>query len=264
MTTLPNNCTSNSNSINTFTKDIEMAKQIQGSRKDPLAKTSWIAGLICVVAGVLGLLAIGIGGCSVASGLGLIGAIVAAVVVAVGLCCLASALCLQVEKSQWWQKEFESWIEQKSQFRIVMADMLKANRKLQSEVEFLSKGWSDATAVHKEDVTKYEQVVEEYAEKIMELHEETGVLTIEKINLQKEKKAWLEEKAEMEQKLTTVTDLEAAKQQLEEKVTDLESEKQELREELDKAIENLDEMAHEAMEFEKEKHGIKPGRRGSI
>lgn len=55
----------------------------------------------------------------------------------------------------------------------------------------------------------------------------------------------------MEQKLTTVTDLEAAKQQLEEKVTDLESEKQELREELDKAIENLDEMAYEAMEFEK-------------
>lgn len=118
--------------------------------------------------------------------------------------------------------------------------------------------------MHKEDVTKYEQVVEEYAEKIMELYEETGVLTIEKINLQKEKKAWLEEKAEMEQKLTTVTDLEAAKQQLEEKVTDLESEKQELREELDKAIENLDEMAYEAMEFEKEKHGIKPGRRGSI
>ncbi|AGR98911.1 hypothetical protein CTRC122_04460 [Chlamydia trachomatis RC-J(s)/122] len=264
MTTLPNNCTSNSNSINTFTKDIEMAKQIQGSRKDPLAKTSWIAGLICVVAGVLGLLAIGIGGCSMASGLGLIGAVVAAVVVAVGLCCLVSALCLQVEKSQWWQKEFKSWIEQKSQFRIVMADMLEANQKLQSEVEFLSKGWSDAAAVHKEDVTKYEQVVEKYGEKIMKLYKQTGVLTIEKVNLQKEKKTWLEEKAEMEQKLTTVTDLEAAKQQLEEKVTDLESEKQELREELDKATENLDEMAHEAMEFEKEKHGIKPGRRGSI
>ena len=89
-------------SITSFTKEIETVKSEQSSRVERVAKALWAVGLVSVMAGVAGLLALGIGGGAMAAGFGLIGTVVAAVVVAVGLCCLVAKGCLSLKRSNWF------------------------------------------------------------------------------------------------------------------------------------------------------------------
>ncbi|QHP83094.1 inclusion membrane protein InaC [Chlamydia suis] len=239
MTTIfPNNCSPES--ITSFTKEIETVKLGQGSKVDRVAKAFWAVGLVSVIAGVTGLLVMGIGGCAMAAGFGLIGAVVAAVVVAIGLCCLVATGCLLLKRSNWYEKEQRLWIESKSRSQVLLADALETNLILQKKVEELSLENKENICSHREDVAKYEQVVQDQCMQMVTFLE-------------------LQRKLSDERKALTKS-LEESSRLLEEQKTEISS----LKEKLSMSEAEKEEMAKEALEFEKMKQGLDSGRRASI
>lgn len=227
-------------SITSFTKEIETVKSEQSSRVERVAKALWAVGLVSIIAGVAGLLALGIGGGAMAAGFGLIGAVVAAVVVAIGLCCLVAKGCLSLKRSNWFNKEQRLWIESKSRYQDLLAATLETNRLLQKKIEDLSLENEENLELHKEDVAQYEQVLQGQYEHIGKLLELQRTLSDEKKSLAK----MLEENSRL----------------LEERETEMLS----LKEKLLMSESEKDEMADEALEFEKRLLGLDLGRRASI
>lgn len=234
----PNNCSPES--ITSFTKEIETVKSEQSSKVERVAKALWAVGLVSVIAGVAGLLTLGIGGCAMAAGFGLIGAVVAAVVVAVGLCCLVAKGCLSLKRSNWFAKEQRLWIESKSRYQALLAETLETNRLLQQKVEDLSLENEENLELHKEDVAQYEQVLQGQYDHIARLLDLQRTISDEKKALAK----MLEENSHL----------------LEEAKTEIKS----LKEQLSMSEEEKAEMAQEALEFEKMQLGLDLGRRASI
>ncbi|AAF39072.1 hypothetical protein FTM57_01145 [Chlamydia trachomatis] len=183
MTILSNDGTSEF--VTSFINEVEMAKAAQFSRKDSIVKSFCVAGLISIIAGVAGLLTMGIVGCSMAAGWGLLGAIVASVVVAVGLCCLSVAVCLLVKKSNLWSKEHQLWMEMKSKFQSLLAEATTAAKALQEEVNNISIGWKNDTEIYKEDVSGYENVLEEQSLQLTQMRDQCGALQKENSSLRK-------------------------------------------------------------------------------
>ena len=227
-------------SITSFTKEIETVKSEQSSRVERVAKALWAVGLVSVMAGVAGLLALGIGGGAMAAGFGLIGTVVAAVVVAVGLCCLVAKGCLSLKRSNWFNKEQRLWIESKSRYQDLLASTLETNRLLQKKVEDLSLENEENLELHKEDVAQYEQVLQGQYEHIGKLLELQRTISDEKKSLAK----MLEENSRL----------------LEKRETEMLS----LKEQLLMSESEKEEMAQEALEFEKRLLGLDLGRRASI
>ena len=227
-------------SITSFTKEIETVKSEQSSRVERVAKALWAVGLVSVMAGVAGLLALGIGGGAMAAGFGLIGTVVAAVVVAVGLCCLVAKGCLSLKRSNWFAKEQRLWIESKSRYEDLLAATLETNRLLQQKVEDLSLENEENLELHKEDVAQYEQVLQGQYEHIGKLLELQRTISDEKKSLAK----MLEENSRL----------------LEKRETEMLS----LKEQLLMSESEKEEMAQEALEFEKRLLGLDLGRRASI
>lgn len=227
-------------SITSFTKEIETVKSEQSSRVERVAKALWAVGLVSVMAGVAGLLTLGIGGGAMAAGFGLIGAVVAAVVVAVGLCCLVAKGCLSLKRSNWFNKEQRLWIESKSRYQDLLAATLETNRLLQKKVLDLSLENEENLELHKEDVAQYEQVLQGQYEHIGKLLELQRTISDEKKSLAK----MLEENSRL----------------LEKRETEMIS----LKEKLLMSETEKDEMADEALEFEKRLLGLDLGRRASI
>lgn len=227
-------------SITSFTKEIETVKSEQSSRVERVAKALWAVGLVSVMAGVAGLLTLGIGGGAMAAGFGLIGTVVAAVVVAVGLCCLVAKGCLSLKRSNWFDKEQRLWIEAKSRSQALLADALETNRLLQQKVEDLSLENEENLELHKEDVAQYEQVLQGQYEHIARLLDLQRTISDEKKSLAK----MLEESSHL----------------LEEAKTEIKS----LKEQLSMSESEKEEMAQEALEFEKMQLGLDFGRRASI
>ncbi|MDY4960250.1 MAG: hypothetical protein SO086_00470 [Chlamydia suis] len=227
-------------SITSFTKEIETVKSEQSSRVERVAKALWAVGLVSVMAGVAGLLTLGIGGGAMAAGFGLIGAVVAAVVVAIGLCCLVAKGCLSLKRSNWFNKEQRLWIESKSRYQDLLAATLETNRLLQTKVEDLSLENEENLELHKEDVAQYEQVLQGQYEHIGKLLELQRTISDEKKSLAK----MLEENSRL----------------LEKRETEMLS----LKEQLLMSETEKDEMADEALEFEKRLLGLDLGRRASI
>ena len=227
-------------SITSFTKEIETVKSEQSSRVERVAKALWAVGLVSVMAGVAGLLALGIGGGAMAAGFGLIGTVVAAVVVAVGLCCLVAKGCLSLKRSNWFNKEQRLWIESKSRYQDLLAATLETNRLLQQKVEDLSLENEENLELHKEDVAQYEQVLQGQYEHIGKLLELQRTISDEKKSLAK----MLEENSRL----------------LEKRETEMLS----LKEQLLMSESEKEEMAQEALEFEKRLLGLYLGRRASI
>lgn len=227
-------------SITSFTKEIETVKSEQSSRVERVAKALWAVGLVSVMAGVAGLLALGIGGGAMAAGFGLIGTVVAAVVVAVGLCCLVAKGCLSLKRSNWFAKEQRLWIESKSRYEDLLAATLETNRLLQKKVEDLSLENEENLELHKEDVAQYEQVLQGQYEHIGKLLELQRTISDEKKSLAK----MLEENSRL----------------LEKRETEMLS----LKEQLLMSESEKEEMAQEALEFEKRLLGLDLGRRASI
>ena len=227
-------------SITSFTKEIETVKSEQSSKVERVAKALWAVGLVSVMAGVAGLLALGIGGGAMAAGFGLIGTVVAAVVVAVGLCCLVAKGCLSLKRSNWFNKEQRLWIESKSRYQDLLAATLETNRLLQKKVEDLSLENEENLELHKEDVAQYEQVLQGQYEHIGKLLELQRTISDEKKSLAK----MLEENSRL----------------LEKRETEMLS----LKEQLLMSEEEKDGMADEVLELEKAQRGIESGRRASI
>ncbi len=227
-------------SITSFTKEIETVKSEQSSRVERVAKALWAVGLVSVMAGVTGLLALGIGGGAMAAGFGLIGAVVAAVVVAVGLCCLVAKGCLSLKRSNWFDKEQRLWIESKSKSQTLLEEALETNRLLQQKIEDLSLENEENLDLHKEDVAQYEQVLQGQYEHIAKLLDLQRTISDEKKSLAK----MLEENSRL----------------LEKRETEIKS----LKEQLSMSEEEKAEMAQEALEFEKMQLGLELGRRASI
>ena len=227
-------------SITSFTKEIETVKSEQSSRVERVAKALWAVGLVSVMAGVAGLLALGIGGGAMAAGFGLIGTVVAAVVVAVGLCCLVAKGCLSLKRSNWFNKEQRLWIESKSRYKDLLAATLETNLLLQQKVEDLSLENEENLELHKEDVAQYEQVLQGQYEHIGKLLELQRTISDEKKSLAK----MLEENSRL----------------LEKRETEMLS----LKEQLLMSESEKEEMAQEALEFEKRLLGLDLGRRASI
>ena len=227
-------------SITSFTKEIETVKSEQSSRVERVAKALWAVGLVSVMAGVAGLLALGIGGGAMAAGFGLIGTVVAAVVVAVGLCFLVAKGCLSLKRSNWFNKEQRLWIESKSRYQDLLAATLETNRLLQKKVEDLSLENEENLELHKEDVAQYEQVLQGQYEHIGKLLELQRTISDEKKSLAK----MLEENSRL----------------LEKRETEMLS----LKEQLLMSESEKEEMAQEALEFEKRLLGLDLGRRASI
>lgn len=227
-------------SITSFTKEIETVKSEQSSRVECVAKALWAVGLVSVMAGVAGLLTLGIGGGAMAAGFGLIGAVVAAVVVAIGLCCLVAKGCLSLKRSNWFNKEQRLWIESKSRYQDLLAATLETNRLLQKKVEDLSLENEENLELHREDVAQYEQVLQGQYEHIAKLLDLQRTLSDEKKSLAK----MLEENSRL----------------LEKRETEMIS----LKEKLLMSETEKDEMADEALEFEKRLLGLDLGRRASI
>ena len=227
-------------SITSFTKEIETVKSEQSSKVERVAKALWAVGLVSVMAGVAGLLALGIGGGAMAAGFGLIGTVVAAVVVAVGLCCLVAKGCLSLKRSNWFNKEQRLWIESKSRYQDLLAATLETNRLLQQKVEDLSLENEENLELHKEDVAQYEQVLQGQYEHIGKLLELQRTISDEKKSLAK----MLEENSRL----------------LEKRETEMLS----LKEQLLMSEEEKDGMADEVLELEKAQRGIESGRRASI
>lgn len=227
-------------SITSFTKEIETVKSEQSSKVERVAKALWAVGLVSIMAGVAGLLALGIGGGAMAAGFGLIGAVVAAVVVAIGLCCLVAKGCLSLKRSNWFNKEQRLWIESKSRYQDLLAATLETNRLLQQKVEDLSLENEENLELHKEDVAQYEQVLQGQYEHIAKLLELQRTISDEKKSLAKmlEENSRLLEKREMEMLS--------------------------LKEQLLMSEEEKDGMADEVLELEKMQRGIESGRRASI
>lgn len=227
-------------SITSFTKEIETVKSEQSSTVERVAKALWAVGLVSIIAGVAGLLTLGIGGGAMAAGFGLIGAVVAAVVVAVGLCCLVAKGCLSLKRSNWFAKEQRLWIESKSRYQDLLAATLETNRLLQNKVEDLSLENEENLELHKEDVAQYEQVLQGQYERIGKLLELQRTISDEKKSLAKmlEENSRLLEKREMEMLS--------------------------LKEQLLMSEEEKDGMADEVLELEKMQRGIESGRRASI
>lgn len=234
----PNNCSPES--ITSFTKEIETVKSEQSSKVERVAKALWAVGLVSVIAGVAGLLALGIGGGAMAAGFGLIGAVVAAVVVAVGLCCLVAKGCLSLKRSNWFDKEQRLWIESKSKSQTLLEEALETNRLLQQKIEDLSLENEENLDLHKEDVAQYEQVLQGQYDHIARLLDLQRTISDEKKSLAK----MLEESSHL----------------LEEAKTEIKS----LKEQLSMSEEEKAEMAQEALEFEKMQLGLEFGRRASI
>ena len=227
-------------SITSFTKEIETVKSEQSSTVERVAKALWAVGLVSIIAGVAGLLALGIGGGAMAAGFGLIGTVVAAVVVAVGLCCLVAKGCLSLKRSNWFNKEQRLWIESKSRYQDLLAETLETNRLLQRKVEDLSLENEENLELHREDVAQYEQVLQGQYEHIAQLLDLQRTISDEKKSLAK----MLEENSRLLEKRETEMI------SLKEKLLMSESEKEE--------------MADEALEFEKRLLGLDLGRRASI
>ncbi|MDD7385838.1 MAG: hypothetical protein PUG20_02400 [Chlamydia suis] len=227
-------------SITSFTKEIETVKSEQSSRVERVAKALWAVGLVSVMAGVAGLLTLGIGGGAMAAGFGLIGTVVAAVVVAIGLCCLVAKGCLSLKRSNWFNKEQRLWIESKSRYQDLLAATLETNRLLQNKVEDLSLENEENLELHKEDVAQYEQVLQGQYEHIGKLLELQRTISDEKKSLAK----MLEENSRL----------------LEKRETEMLS----LKEQLLMSEEEKDGMADEVLELEKMQRGIESGRRASI
>lgn len=227
-------------SITSFTKEIETVKSEQSSTVERVAKALWAVGLVSIIAGVAGLLALGIGGGAMAAGFGLIGTVVAAVVVAVGLCCLVAKGCLSLKRSNWFNKEQRLWIESKSRYQDLLAATLETNRLLQKKIEDLSLENEENLELHKEDVAQYEQVLQGQYEHIGKLLELQRTISDEKKSLAK----MLEENSRL----------------LEKRETEMIS----LKEKLLMSETEKDEMADEALEFEKRLLGLDLGRRASI
>lgn len=227
-------------SITSFTKEIETVKSEQSSTVERVAKALWAVGLVSIIAGVAGLLALGIGGGAMAAGFGLIGAVVAAVVVAIGLCCLVAKGCLSLKRSDWFNKEQRLWIESKSRYQDLLAATLETNRLLQKKVEDLSLENEENLDLHREDVAQYEQVLQGQYEHIAQLLDLQRTISDEKKSLAKmlEENSRLLEKREMEMLS--------------------------LKEQLLMSEEEKDGMADEALEFEKRLLGLDLGRRASI
>lgn len=234
----PNNCSPES--ITSFTKEIETVKSEQGSKVERVAKALWAVGLVSVIAGVAGLLVMGISGCAMAAGFGLIGAVVAAVVVAVGLCCLVAKGCLSLKRSNWFDKEQRLWIESKSKSQTLLEEALETNRLLQQKVEDLSLENEENLDLHKEDVAQYEQVLQGQYEHIANL-----------LDLQRQVS---------DEKKSLANMLEESSRLLEEAKTEIES----LKAQLSMSESEKEEMAQEALEFEKMQLGLDLGRRASI
>lgn len=227
-------------SITSFTKEIETVKSEQSSKVERVAKALWAVGLVSIIAGVAGLLTLGIGGGAMAAGFGLIGTVVAAVVVAVGLCCLVAKGCLSLKRSNWFNKEQRLWIESKSRYQDLLAATLETNRLLQQKVEDLSLENEENLELHKEDVAQYEQVLQGQYEHIGKLLELQRTISDEKKSLAK----MLEENSRL----------------LEKRETEMLS----LKEQLLMSEEEKDGMADEVLELEKAQRGIESGRRASI
>lgn len=227
-------------SITSFTKEIETVKSEQSSRVERVAKALWAVGLVSVMAGVAGLLTLGIGGGAMAAGFGLIGTVVAAVVVAIGLCCLVAKGCLSLKRSNWFNKEQRLWIESKSRYQALLAATLETNRLLQKKVKDLSLENEENLELHREDVAQYEQVLQGQYEHIAQLLDLQRTLSDEKKSLAK----MLEENSRL----------------LEKRETEMIS----LKEKLLMSETEKDEMADEALEFEKRLLGLDLGRRASI
>lgn len=227
-------------SITSFTKEIETVKSEQSSRVERVAKALWAVGLVSVMAGVAGLLTLGIGGGAMAAGFGLIGTVVAAVVVAIGLCCLVAKGCLSLKRSNWFNKEQRLWIESKSRYQALLAATLETNRLLQKKVADLSLENEENLELHREDVAQYEQVLQGQYEHIAKLLDLQRTLSDEKKSLAK----MLEENSRL----------------LEKRETEMIS----LKEKLLMSETEKDEMADEALEFEKRLLGLDLGRRASI
>lgn len=227
-------------SITSFTKEIETAKSEQSSRVERVAKALWAVGLVSILAGVAGLLALGIGGGAMAAGFGLIGAVVAAVVVAIGLCCLVAKGCLSLKRSDWFNKEQRLWIESKSKYQAILDETLETNRLLQKKVEDLSLENEENLELHREDVAQYEQVLQGQYEHIARL-----------LDLQKQVS---------EEKKSLAKMLEDSSHLLEEAKAEIES----LKGQLSMSESEKEEMAEEALEFEKRLLGLESGRRASI
>lgn len=227
-------------SITSFTKEIETVKSEQSSKVERVAKALWAVGLVSVIAGVTGLLALGIGGGAMAAGFGLIGAVVAAVVVAIGLCCLVAKDCLLLKRSNWFDKEQRLWIESKSKSQTLLEEALETNLRLQQKVEDLSLENEENLELHKEDVAQYEQVLQGQYDHIARLLDLQRTISDEKKSLAK----MLEENSHL----------------LEEAKTEIKS----LKEQLSMSEEEKAEMAQEALEFEKMQLGLDLGRRASI
>ena len=227
-------------SITSFTKEIETVKSEQSSKVERVAKALWAVGLVSIIAGVAGLLTLGIGGGAMAAGFGLIGTVVAAVVVAVGLCCLVAKGCLSLKRSNWFNKEQRLWIESKSRYQDLLAATLETNRLLQKKVEDLSLENEENLELHKEDVAQYEQVLQGQYEHIGKLLELQRTISDEKKSLAK----MLEENSRL----------------LEKRETEMLS----LKEQLLMSEEEKDGMADVVLELEKAQRGIESGRRASI
>lgn len=227
-------------SITSFTKEIETVKSEQSSKVERVAKALWAVGLVSVIAGVAGLLALGIGGGAMAAGLGLIGTVVATVVVAIGLCCLVAKGCLSLKRSNWFNKEQRLWIESKSRYQDLLAATLETNRLLQKKVEDLSLENEENLDLHREDVAQYEQVLQGQYEHIAKLLDLQRTISDEKKSLAK----MLEENSRL----------------LEERETEMIS----LKEKLLMSETEKEEMADEVLELEKMHLGLDLGRRASI
>lgn len=234
----PNNCSPES--ITSFTKEIETAKSEQSSRVERVAKALLAVGLVSILAGVAGLLVMGISGCAMAAGFGLIGTVVAAVVIAVGLCCLVAKGCLSLKRSNCFAKEQRLWIESKSKYQAMLDETLETNRLLQKKVEDLSLENEENLELHKEDVAQYEQVLQGQYEHIARL-----------LDLQKQVS---------EEKKSLAKMLEDSSHLLEEAKAEIES----LKGQLSMSESEKEEMAEEALEFEKMQLGLDLGRRASI
>lgn len=234
----PNNCSPES--ITSFTKEIETVKSEQSSKVHRVAKALWAVGLVSVIAGVAGLLVMGISGCAMAAGFGLLGAVVAAVVVAVGLCCLVAKGCLSLKRSNWFDKEQRLWIESKSKSQTLLADVLETNLHLQKTIEDLSLENEENLELHTEDVARYEDILQGNYEQITELLEQQKKLTDEKNTLTKK----------LAESSSLLKDAKAKISSLEEQLSMSEEEKEG--------------MAEEALEVEKMKLGLELGRRASI
>ncbi|MBQ8498541.1 hypothetical protein [Chlamydia sp.] len=175
---------------------VEVEKGLEGRdskniNNNFLSKVSSVTGIICILAGVLGILSFALAGSSLAAGAGVVVAIISAVVIAVGLGCLILADCFYKKVVARLQLSFQDRLEKQRE------DYKKQIAEEKEKTSSILEQWKEASAVYDEDIRGYEKVVEENSREITDLRKRQNALLADK-------KLLLTEKRELEDKVRTL------------------------------------------------------------